>query len=79
MTTGEILKTTFRRSDIIEQSHDASYWQDSATLWLTLSTGVVVVLIYFTGITLFFCFIINANTVMTIFNLCSAVINYISI
>ena len=25
VTTGETLKTTFRRSDIIEQSHDASY------------------------------------------------------
>ena len=53
-TTGEILKTAFRRSDIIEQLHDASYWQDKANLWFTLPIAVVLLLIAITGIVLFF-------------------------
>ena len=53
-TTGEILKTAYRRSDFIEQLHDASYWQDSANLWFTLPIAIVLVLISITGIILFF-------------------------
>lgn len=53
-TTGEILKTAFRRSDIIEQLHDASYWQDKANLWFTLPIAIALVLISITGIILFF-------------------------
>jgi len=53
-TPGESLKTAFRRSDIIEQLHDASYWQDSANLWFTLPISVVLLLISVTGIILFF-------------------------
>ena len=53
-TTGEILKTAFRRSDIIEHLHDASYWQDRANLWFTLPIALVLLLITITGIILFF-------------------------
>lgn len=53
-TTGEVLKTAFRRSDIIEQLHDASYWQDKANLWFTLPIAIALVLISITGIVLFF-------------------------
>ena len=53
-TTGEILKTAFRRSDIIEQLHDASYWQDKANLWFTLPIAIVLVIISVSGIILFF-------------------------
>lgn len=53
-TTGEVLKTAFRRSDIIEQLHDASYWQDKANLWFTLPIAVIMIIISITGIILFF-------------------------
>ena len=52
-TTGEILKTAYRRSDFIEQLHDFTYWQDSANLWFTLPIAVVLALISITGIILF--------------------------
>ncbi|WP_085300179.1 PepSY domain-containing protein [Cognaticolwellia mytili] len=53
-TTGEILKTAYRRSDFIEQLHDFTYWQDSANLWFTLPLSIVLLLISITGIILFF-------------------------
>lgn len=51
--TGEILKTAYRRSDIIEQLHDATYWQDKANLWFTLPVAITLLLISITGIILF--------------------------
>jgi uncharacterized iron-regulated membrane protein len=53
-TTGDILHVAFRRSDIIEKLHDASYWQDNANLWFTLPLAVALLLISITGIILFF-------------------------
>lgn len=52
--TGEVLKTNFRRSDIIEQLHDFTYWQDSANLWFTLPISIALVIISIAGIILFF-------------------------
>jgi hypothetical protein len=53
VTTGEILKTVCRHSDIIEPLHNASYWQNSAKLWFTSPITVVLLLITTTGIILF--------------------------
>lgn len=53
-TTGKVLKTAFRRSDIIEQLHDFTYWQDSANLWFTLPISIALIVISITGIVLFF-------------------------
>ncbi len=53
-TTGEVLKTAYRRSDFIEQLHDFTYWQDSANLWFTLPLSIVLLLISITGVILFF-------------------------
>lgn len=53
-TTGEVLQVAFRRSDIIEQLHDASYWQDKANLWFTLPLAISLLLVSITGIILFF-------------------------
>lgn len=53
-TTGEVLKTAYRRSDFIEQLHDFTYWQDSANLWFTLPISIALLLISLTGVTLFF-------------------------
>lgn len=53
-STGEILKTAFRRSDIIEQLHDATFWQQSANLWFSLPIAIALLVISITGVILFF-------------------------
>ena len=52
-STAEILTFAYRRSDIIEQIHDGTYWQDNANLWLTLPVAILLLLISITGIILF--------------------------
>lgn len=51
--TGEILSSTFRRSDIIEMMHDGSWFHEHAKLWLFLPSGIVVLILWITGIYLF--------------------------
>ena len=53
-TTGDILHVAYRRSDIIEQIHDGTYWQKYANLWFTLPVAIIVLLISITGLILFF-------------------------
>lgn len=52
--TGEVLQVAFRRSDIIEAIHDGSWFHDKAKLWLFLPSGIVVTILWITGIYLFF-------------------------
>ncbi len=52
--TGEILQIAFRRSHIIEAMHDGSWFHESAKLWIFLPTGLVVTVLWITGIYLFF-------------------------
>jgi uncharacterized iron-regulated membrane protein len=54
LTTGEVLQTAYRRSDLIESIHDGSWFHDSAKLWVFLPSAVVVLGLWFTGIYLFF-------------------------
>lgn len=53
-TTADILHVAYRRSDIIEQIHDGTYWQKNANLWLTLPVAIALLLISLTGLFLFF-------------------------
>jgi uncharacterized iron-regulated membrane protein len=52
--TAEILHVAYRRSDIIEQIHDGTYWQKNANLWFTLPIAITLLLISITGLILFF-------------------------
>jgi len=52
--TGEVLHVAYRRSDIIEQIHDGTYWQKNANLWLSLPVAIGLLLISLTGLFLFF-------------------------
>jgi uncharacterized iron-regulated membrane protein len=52
--TAEILQVAFRRSDIIEQIHDGSFFADWTKLWLFLPAGIVLLILWVTGIYLFF-------------------------
>ena len=51
--TAEVLQVAFRRSDIIEQIHDGSFFADWAKLWLFLPAGIILFILWSTGIYLF--------------------------
>jgi uncharacterized iron-regulated membrane protein len=51
--SGAVLQTAYRRSDLMEQLHDGSWFHDAAKLWIFLPSGVIVLLLWVTGIYLF--------------------------
>jgi uncharacterized iron-regulated membrane protein len=51
--TGEVLKTAYRRSDLVESLHDGSWFHDAAKLFIFLPSGVIVFVLWVTGIYLF--------------------------
>lgn len=51
--TGAVLQTAYRRSDLIESLHDGSFFGDAAKLGLFLPAGVVLLLLWLTGLYLF--------------------------
>ena len=51
--TGEVLNVAYRRSDWIEQIHDGSFFSDTVKLYIFLPTGILLVLMWGTGIYLF--------------------------
>lgn len=54
LADGALLQTAYRRSDLIEQLHDGSFFGDPAKLWIFLPSGIVVFALWLTGIYLFF-------------------------
>lgn len=51
---GKILNVAKRRSDFIEAIHDGSWFHDQAKLWIFLPSAFVVLVLWLTGIYLFF-------------------------
>ncbi|MBA3854530.1 MAG: hypothetical protein C0503_08950 [Gemmatimonas sp.] len=54
LADGAVLQTAYRRSDLIEQLHDGSFFGDAAKLWIFLPSGIVVFVLWLTGLYLFF-------------------------
>lgn len=54
LETGQVLHAAYRRSDTIESIHDGSWLGESAKLWLTLPTGVVLMIVTITGVWLIY-------------------------
>lgn len=52
--TGDVLQLAYRRSDLIESIHDGSFFHDVAKLWLFLPSALVLLVLWLTGIYLFF-------------------------
>ena len=50
VATGAVLQSRYRRSDLIESLHDGSFFTDAAKLWLFLPSGVLVFVLWLTGI-----------------------------
>ncbi len=41
LSTGDVLSSTYRRSDLIESLHDGSFFSDAAKLWIFLPNGLI--------------------------------------
>ena len=52
--TGEILHVAYRNSELIESLHDGTFFQDNANLWLMLPVAIALLLLWLTGMYLFF-------------------------
>lgn len=52
--SGEVLQIAYRRSDIIEALHDGSWFSDFAKYWIFLPAGLIVLVLWVTGIYLYF-------------------------
>jgi uncharacterized iron-regulated membrane protein len=52
-TNGEILQNALRRSDLIENIHDGSFFHESVKLWVFLPSAIVLAAIWGTGLYLF--------------------------
>jgi hypothetical protein len=49
-TTGKVLMVAYRRSDLIESLHDGTWFLNDAKLWVFLPCGVVLLVLWITGI-----------------------------
>lgn len=54
LTTLEVLALNYRRSDLIEQIHDGSFFADWVKTFIFLPVGVVLLFLWLTGIWMFF-------------------------
>ncbi|MFK7788212.1 MAG: PepSY domain-containing protein [Phycisphaeraceae bacterium] len=52
-STGDVLQTAYRRSDLIESLHDGSYFHSATTLWVFFPAAVALLLMWGTGIYMF--------------------------
>lgn len=51
--TGEVLQSAYRRSDLIEQLHDGSWFHDAVKTWIFLPAGIALLVLWATGLWLF--------------------------
>ena len=51
--TGDVLHVAYRRSDLIEDIHDGSFFHDKLKLWLFLPSGLILLGLWITGLYLF--------------------------
>lgn len=51
--TGETLNVAYRRSDIIEQIHDGSFFSNAVKLYVFLPVGILLIVMWGTGLYLF--------------------------
>jgi hypothetical protein len=52
-STGAILQTEYRRSDLIESLHDGSFFGDPMKLWVFLPSAIILAVLWLTGMYLF--------------------------
>lgn len=52
-STGEVLHTAYRRSDLIESIHDGSFFHDSVKLWVFFPSSLALFAMLVTGVWMF--------------------------
>lgn len=52
-STGAILQSAYRRSDVIESIHDGSFFHEAVKSWIFLPSAIVLLILWLTGIYLF--------------------------
>ena len=52
--TADVVQVAFRRSDFIESIHDGSFFHDKVKLWVFLPVGFILLILWLSGIYLFF-------------------------
>lgn len=52
--SGAVLQSAFRRSDFIEAMHDGSFFHEHAKFWIFLPSGLLLLLLWVTGLYLWF-------------------------
>ncbi len=50
LADGAVLQVAYRRSDLIEQLHDGSFYGDATKLWIFLPSGIVLFVLWATGL-----------------------------
>lgn len=50
---GNVLQTSYRRSELIESIHDGTYFYDFMKLWVFFPTAIILIIIWATGVYLF--------------------------
>ena len=51
--SGEVTQVAYRRSDLIEQIHDGSWFHDKVKLWIFLPSGIILFVLWITGFYMF--------------------------
>jgi len=54
LQSGDVLSSTYRRSDLIESLHDGSFFTESAKVWIFLPNGIILVGLWVTGVWLWY-------------------------
>lgn len=54
LANGNLLSSTYRRSDLIESLHDGSFFSDAAKLWIFLPNGLILLGLWITGMWLWY-------------------------
>lgn len=52
--TASVLQVAYRRSDLIENMHDGSFFHDRVKLWVFLPAGIILTGLWVTGVYLWF-------------------------
>lgn len=52
--SGDVLSSTYRRSDLIESLHDGSFFTDAAKLWIFLPNGLALLVLWLSGLWLWY-------------------------
>ena len=51
--TKQVLQVAYRRSDLIEQLHDGSWFNEKVKLYIFLPSGIILFILWITGLYMF--------------------------